>query len=116
MRKIPGIVIGVLLCLTYVLQGCGEKERNVSLNLSDIRDLDGKDVAVVVGTIHDKHLSSHYPEIAIKHLESNLDLGLAVKTGQVTASLLDYYLARKIVENNPEWIFSRKMFLRKKWG
>lgn len=102
MRKIPGIVIGVSLCLAFVLQGCGEKERNASLNLSDIRDLDGKDVAVAVGTVHDRHLSAHYPEIAIKHLESNLDLGLAVKTGQATAALLDYYLARKIVENNPE--------------
>lgn len=102
MRKKTGTVIGVLLCLALGLQGCGEKERSTSLNLSDIRNLDGKDVAVVIGTVHDKYLSSHYPEITIKHLESNLDLGLAVKTGQVTASLLDYYMARKIVENNPE--------------
>lgn len=116
MRKIPGVAIGLWLCFTFIMQGCGGKQETVSLHLSSIEDLDGKDVAVVVGTIHDKHLNSHHPEIRIKHLESNLDLGLAVKTGQVTASLMDYYLARKIVESNPELDILQKEVFTEEMG
>lgn len=102
MRGISDVVIGLSLCLVFAMQACSGKNESASLQLSSIRDLEGKEVAVVVGTVHDKYLNSHHPEIKIKYLESNLDLGLAVETGQAAASLMDYYLARKIVEGNPE--------------
>ena len=84
-------VIGLLSCLNVQGQSLPP---NV---LKDLKDLDGRKIAVVAGSPHDEFIVKNYPKASPLQFKSNPDVLMAVKSGKVDAGLmyqesLDYIL------------------------
>lgn len=69
--------------------------------LSTGADLDGRRVAVLLGSAHETYASKNYPAATILQFQAMADVILAVKTGKADAGLLDAVPLRDLVKSDP---------------
>ncbi len=75
-------VIGLLSCFNVQGQSLPD---NV---IKDLKDLDGRKIAVVAGSPHDEFVVKNYPKAIPLQFKSNPDVLMAVKSGKVDAGLM----------------------------
>ena len=65
-------------------------------------DLDGKRIAVLLGSTHDRFATKAFPRSTVLQYKTFADLILAVKTGKVDAGMMVYETVRDMMRSDPE--------------
>jgi polar amino acid transport system substrate-binding protein len=103
--------LAFLLCSAMLLLGCGRApgeastapaQRDISQGkLSSGADLNGRRVAVLLGSAHETYATKNYPAATILQFQAMADVILAVKTGKADAGILDAVPLRDLVKTDP---------------
>ncbi|MCF0202733.1 MAG: ABC transporter permease subunit [Bacteroidaceae bacterium] len=70
-------------------------------SITKLSDLDGKEIAVVMGTSADKLVKEKLPKATPKYFNSMADLPIAVLSGKVEAFATDKIQAEQVAKDNP---------------
>ena len=79
-------------------------------------DLNGKRVAVYLGSIHDTFVTSRYPGADIKRFDSTADMILALKNKKVDVAFYELTAAKVVLKDNPELAILTDEALTKSMG
>ena len=95
MKKTVTMALILMLALTIILAGCGEKEKVTSLS-----QLEGKVFAVPTGTAADQLVLTKFPKAKFQYYNSVMDACLAVKSGKADAAAYDKPILKNIAAKN----------------
>lgn len=88
-----------------------KKGSSITLN-----DLDGKKIAVQMGTVADTYASKNYKKAKVISHKKYLTAAEDVKSGKADLIIMDALPARKLVENNPELTILEGILFTDKYG
>ena len=83
----------LLALLTALLSACAP-EKQVSGQITDIRQLDGQAIGVMTGSTFDRHTDTYINDAKKEYYLSYADMALAVRQGKIAAFLMDEPMAR----------------------
>ncbi len=79
--------------------------------MSKVEDIDGKRVGVFSGTIHDKYVSTNYPNSKVLLYDNTADMMLSLKTGKIDAIMIATSTADLLLKHNDDLaILNRELF------
>jgi len=79
-----------------------EAAKNDLAKLVSVADLNGKQIAVLLGSVHDTYATEHYPTATILQYKSPPDIVLAVKSGKVDAGIYTRETLIEILRSDAE--------------
>lgn len=79
-----------------------EAAKNDRAKLVSVADLSGKQIAVLLGSVHDTYATEHYPTATILQYKSPPDIVLAVKSGKVDAGIYTRETLIEILRSDAE--------------
>ncbi len=89
----------------------GDIEQGTGLNMSKVEDIDGKRVGVFSGTVHDKFVSTNYPNSKILLYDNTADMMISLKTGKIDAIMIATATADLLLKHNDDLvILNRELF------
>ncbi len=99
LKKSIILYTGLLLYLLYALGGCAPKRNGIT----DINNLNGKTVGVILGNSPDYILTNHNRNIKLRRYDSNSDMALALAFRQLDAAALERDEADVFCRLQPEY-------------
>lgn len=95
MKKTVTMALILMLALTVILTGCGEKEK-----ITGLSQLEGKVFAVPTGTAADQLVLTKFPKAKFQYYNSVMDACLAVKAGKADVAAYDKPILKNIAAKN----------------
>ncbi len=79
--------------------------------MSKVEDINGKRVGVFSGTVHDKYVSTNYPNSKVFLYDNTADMMLSLKTGKIDAIMIATTTADLLLKHNDDLvILNRDVF------
>ncbi len=79
--------------------------------MSKVEDIDGKRVGVFSGTVHDKYVSTNFPNSKIFLYDNSADMMLSLKTGKIDAIMIATTTADLLLKHNDDLaILNRELY------
>lgn len=82
-------LLWLLLAVCWITTGCNKRGAKESDLISGIDTNMTYRVAVMVGSTHDKYVTSHFPAARVERLEQEPDLLIALESGQADMVIMD---------------------------
>jgi len=109
-NKIKLLLI-LMIAMTVILTGCSKREK-----ITNISQLDGKEIAIPTGTVADKLVLTKFPNAKFQYYNSVMDAFLAVKSGKADAAAYDEPIMRNIAAKNEGLMVLPDMITTDRYG
>ncbi len=77
-------------------------QSNETALIKSLDDLKERRIGVYEGTVHDQFVAKNYPKAEVKRFTGTADLIISVKTDKVDGIMVDEFMAKDIINENPE--------------
>jgi polar amino acid transport system substrate-binding protein len=99
MRKIHVLIF----CLSLLFCGCTHHNNTNTDGFATIDDLKHARIATLMGSIHDAHVTEHFPQATILRLDNESDLFVAMDNGKADAAMLTELFYRMEAESTGKY-------------